>query len=293
MTGYLSRQNQQKSKRIMKKKVLFLDMDGTTLNDEHQMPEENIEALQKAVQAGHEVVITTGRPTASAKLLLETYGLDRIGCRYVIAFNGGVMLDCRTGEVIFSKTMPLEQVKELAYQARKAGVYLQTYEGDAVLAERDGEELAQYTKKTGMRARPVPDILEALHEEPCKALIINLHDQKPLLAFAEQMEEWARDKVDMFFSCAEYMEIVPKGISKGNALRAFCEKYGILAEQTIAVGDESNDISMIQAAGVGCAVANAMEHVKKEADYVSERDNNHSAVAEIVERFMLNETGKK
>lgn len=268
-------------------------MDGTTLNDDHQMSEENIEALKKAIQAGHEVVITTGRPTASAKMLLHTYGLDRIGCRYVIAFNGGVILDCKTGEVIFSQTMPLWQVKELVLQARKAGVYLQTYEGDAVLSERDDENLAQYTGKTGMRAKAVADLTEALIEEPCKVLIIDLHDQKPLLAFAEQMKAWAKDKVDMYFSCAQYMEIVPKGICKGNAMRAFCEKYGIPMEDTIAVGDENNDISMIQAAGVGCAVANALEHVKGEADYVTRRDNNHSAVAEVVERFMLNETGRK
>lgn len=267
-------------------------MDGTTLNDAHEMPDGNIEALRKAVQAGHEVVITTGRPTASAKLLLKTYGLDKIGCRYVIAFNGGVMLDCETGEVLFSQTMPLEQVKELVLMARKAGVYLQTYEGGDVVAERDDENLAQYTKKTGMRARPVSDLTEALREEPCKVLVIDLHDQKPLLAFAEQTKEWAKDKVDMYFSCAEYMEIVPKGICKGNALRAFCEKFKVPVERAIAVGDENNDISMIRAAGIGCAVANALENVKSEADYVTERDNNHSAVAEVVERFMLNETGK-
>lgn len=276
----------------MDKKVLFLDMDGTTLNDAHEMPDGNIEALRKAVQAGHEVVITTGRPTASAKLLLKTYGLDKIGCRYVIAFNGGVMLDCETGEVLFSQTMPLEQVKELVLMARKAGVYLQTYEGGDVVTERDDENLAQYTKKTGMRARPVPDLTEALREEPCKVLVIDLHDQKPLLSFAEQTKEWAKDKVDMYFSCAEYMEIVPKGICKGNALRAFCEKFKVPVERAIAVGDENNDISMIRAAGIGCAVANALENVKSEADYVTERDNNHSAVAEVVERFMLNETGK-
>lgn len=262
-------------------------MDGTALDDAHRMSRENIEALEKAVRAGHEVVITTGRPTASAKLLLQSYGLDRVGCRYVIAFNGGVILDCGTGEVIFSRTMPLEQVKELALRARKAGVYLQTYDKDTVVSERDDENLAHYTEKTGMRGRAVPDLAEALREAPCKALLIDLHDQKPLLAFAEQIKDWAEDKVDMYFSCAEYMEIVPKGICKGNALRAFCERYGCRTENTIAAGDENNDISMIQAAGVGCAVANALEHVKAEADYVTERDNNHSAVAEIVERFML------
>lgn len=287
MTGYLFRRNQWKNKTMTNKKALFLDMDGTTLDDCHQMSKENIEALEKTVEAGHEVVITTGRPLASAKTLLKTYGLDKIGCRYVIAFNGGMMLDCKTGEILFSQTIPLPWLRELVWKAREADVYLQTYEGDAVLTERDDENLAHYVGKTGMPVKLVKDLAEEAWEEPCKALLINIHDQKRMLEFRSRMEGWAKDKVDMYFSCAEYMEIVPKGICKGNALRAFCERQGISIQNAVSAGDENNDLSMIQAAGTGCAVANALDHVKAEADYVTERDNNHSAIAEIVERFIL------
>lgn len=271
----------------MDRKALFLDMDGTTLDDGSQISGENIEALKKAVEAGHEVVVTTGRPAASAKMLLKTYGLDKIGCRYVIAFNGGMVLDCGTGETLFSQTIPLTWLRELAVEARKSKIYFQTYEGNAVLTEKDDENLAHYVKKTGMPVKMVRDLAEEIREEPCKALLIDVHDQKRIEAFCCRMAEWSKDKVDMYFSCAEYMEIVPKGICKGNALRAFCKKQGIPLRNAIAVGDENNDLSMIQAAGTGCAVANALDHVKAEADYVTERDNNHSAIAEIVEKFML------
>lgn len=271
----------------MNRKAIFLDMDGTTLDDDHQMPEENVSALRKAVEAGHEVVITTGRPTVSARMLLEKYGLDKIGCRYVIAYNGGIMLDCETGEIFFSQTIPIPLVKELIVHARAAGQYLQTYEGDMVLTDKDDENLAQYMGKTSMSQKVVPDLMEAIHEEPCKVLIVNVHDHDSMEAFRCSMEKWADGKLDMFFSCKEYLEIVPKGICKGNALRAFCEKTGIPVENTVAAGDESNDLSMIEAAGVGCAVANAVNNVKAAADYVTERDNNHSAVAEIVEKFIL------
>lgn len=285
--GCSSRQNHWKNRK-MSKKAIFLDVDGTLLNDEHHMPEENIEALKKAVEAGHEVVITTGRPTFSAGILLTKYGLDQIGCRYVIAFNGGIIKDCSTGEIFFSQTFPVSLVKELIGQARETGVYLQTYEGDAVLTDRDDENLAQYTTKTGMKKKVVPDLLEAIQEEPCKVLAVDLHGHKKLEDFCTHMEAWAQDKADMYFSCKEYLEIVPKGICKGNALRAFCEKTGIPVEDTIAAGDDCNDLSMIEAAGIGCAVANAVERVKAAADYVTERDNNHAAVAEIIEKFMLN-----
>ena len=286
--GCLSRQNRWKSRK-MNRKAIFLDVDGTLLNDEHQMPKENVEALKKAVDAGHEVVITTGRPTFSAGMLLKKYGLDQVGCHYVIAFNGGIMKDCRTGEIFFSQTFPISLVKELIGYAREAGIYLQTYEGEAVVTDRDDENLEQYTAKTGMKKKVVPDLLEAVCEEPCKVLAIDLHDREKLADFCTRMGEWAKDKADMYFSCKEYLEIVPQGICKGNALRAFCEKTGIPVEDTIAAGDDCNDLSMIEAAGIGCAVANAVERVKEAADYVTERDNNHAAVAEIIEKFMLNE----
>lgn len=262
-------------------------MDGTTLDDSHRVPKKNIEALEKAIQSGHEVVIITGRTTSSAAYLLKTHHLDEIGCRYVIAYNGGQILDCRTHQVLFMKTLPLDYVKELMIRARKEGVYLQTYADEVVLTERDDENLAQYLKKTSMEARVVPDIMEELSEEPCKMLAIHLHDHSVLDRFCESVRDWAEDKVDLYYSDALYLEIMPKGICKGSALRLFCEKFGIPIENAIAVGDEENDISMIRAAGVGCAVANAQDKVKAVADYVTKNDNNHSAVAEVVDKFIL------
>lgn len=287
MTGYLFRQNLWKNRMSMNRKALFLDMDGTTLDDKSRMSDENIQALAKAIEAGHEVVITTGRPMASAKLLLNNYGLDKIGCRYVIAFNGGMVLDAKKGEVLFQQTIPLSQMKEMIMEARRQGVYIQTYEGEIVLSESEDENLRHYVGKNGMTYQVVPDLAEALQEEPCKALAIDIHSPKPLEEYAAKMADWAADKIDMYLSCREYLEVVPKGICKGKAITAFCERLGIPVENAIAAGDEQNDISMLEVAGVGCAVANAQPEVIAAADYVTERDNNHSAVAEIVEKFVF------
>lgn len=271
----------------MNRKALFLDMDGTTLDDRNQMSRENILSLEKAIERGHEVVITTGRPMASARLLLEKHGLDRIGCRYVIAFNGGMLLDAGTGEILFQQTISLPYMKELIFQARSQGVYIQTYAGERVLSEKEDENLLHYVGKNGMAYELVADLAEAIREEPCKALAIDIHSSEPLEMYASRLADWAEGKVDMYLSCREYLEIVPSGICKGRALEAFCRMAGIPAENSVAAGDEQNDISMLKAAGIGCAVANAQPGVLEAADYVTERDNNHSAVAEIVERFIL------
>lgn len=264
-----------------------MDMDGTTLDDRHQMSKKTREALKSCIEAGHEVVITTGRPAASAKYLLTAYRLEEIGCRYVISYNGGLVLDCKTGETLFQYTLPLAYTEILAERAREEGLYLQTYEDNEILSEHDDENLAHYMEKTSMKARIVPDIAKALKKEPCKMLAIDIHSRKKLEDFINKMKDWSEDKVDMYLSCSEYLEIVPKGVCKGKALRDFCERFGFLVENTVAVGDEANDISMIEAAGIGCAVANAQESVQKAANYITENDNNHAAVAEVVERFLL------
>lgn len=269
------------------RKVLFLDMDGTTLDDRHQMSKKTREALRSCMEAGHEVVITTGRPAASAKYLLTTYRLEEIGCRYVISYNGGLVLDCKTKEILFQYTLPLAYTEVLAEYARKEGLYLQTYEDNTILSEHDDENLAHYMEKTSMEAKVVSDIAKALKKEPCKMLAIDIHDHKKLEDFVNKMKDWSEDKVDMYLSCPEYLEIVPKGVCKGKALQDFCKRFGFLVENTVAAGDEANDISMLQAANIGCAVANAQESVKQAADYITENDNNHAAVAEIIEKFML------
>lgn len=270
------------------KKVLFLDMDGTTLDDDKQLSEANLDALCRAVKAGHEVVITTGRTHSSAGYLREHYGLDRIGCRYMIVYNGAAILDCETGKLLYSKTIPVEYAARMIDAAREEGVYLHSYTEKKVLTERDDENLAVYLKRTSMEAEIVPDLKKAVDRPPYKLLAVEVRDPDRLLAFKQNQSSWIKGKVDMYFSYREYLEVVPEGVSKGAALQMFCKMREIPIEHTIAAGDEGNDLSMLRAAGIGCAVANAQKEVKKTADYVTERDNNHSAVAEIVERFLLN-----
>ena len=271
----------------MSKKAIFLDMDDTTLNSQRQISREDQESLRRALQGGHQVVVTTGRALSSARRLLELHGLEQMGCRYVIAYNGGMLYDVQQERVLYRKTMELDWVRTLIREARKRELYFQTYEKGEVLTETVDANLEHYLQKTGMGYRQVPDLEQGLKEEPCKALAIHLTDRSRLEAFREELSGWAQDKLEMYCSCQEYLDIMPKGVSKGSALAAYCQQMGVAPADTVAVGDELNDVSMIRQAGVGCAVANAREEVKAEADYVTKRDHDHSAVTEVLERFVL------
>ena len=87
---------------------------------------------------------------------------------------------------------------------------------------------------------------------------------------------------------SDNLEISGEGISKGIGLNILADHYGVSIEECIAIGNDENDISMIQCAGLGVAVQNARDSIKEVADFVTERDNNNGAIGEVIEKFILN-----
>ena len=112
-------------------------------------------------------------------------------------------------------------------------------------------------------------------------------DRQHIEAFRESVMEYCEGKIDVCFSCYEYLEFVPAGINKGNSIRWMCDYMNIPLEDTIAVGDAENDISMIKTAGVGAVMKNAGEDIKEYGNYITEKDNNEGGVAEVIYKFML------
>lgn len=268
------------------RKIIFLDLDGTLLNDRKEFTEGNRKAIKAALQAGHSVVIATGRPLVSAIVQAEKLGLIGEGC-YIISFNGGEIYDTAKKESIYRKTIPLPYVRYIFDTAKAMGLHCQTYNDVEILTEADTPALQFYMETTKVRGRIVPDVVEALGKEPVKMIVIDLHDHDKLIRFRDETAAWCEGKLDRFFSSPEYLEHVAPGISKGKAIHILCEYLGIPMENTIAAGDAENDISMIRAAAVGAAMANAEPDVKAAADYVTKRSNNEDGVSEIIGKFML------
>lgn len=268
-------------------KILFLDLDGTLLNDQKECTEGNRRAIESAIAMGHRVVITSGRPLKSALLQAERLGLAGHGC-YVIAYNGAVIYDCSHQREIFRRVLPLEDLYAIFDEANQRCVHIQTYSEEHVIVEsrNDNEAVRRYCGLTGMSFRVIEDIRRDLPEPPVKALLIDFQDR----ALTGAMERWIHARmqrtVDCYFSSQYYLEVVPAGINKGYAVTALCRKLCIPIQNTIAVGDEANDISMLRAAGVGVAMKNAAPEVKEAADYITRRDNNHDGIEEVVGQFL-------
>ena len=274
----------------MGKKLILLDMDGTALNDQKQLTQENREAIDSAMKNGHKIVVTTGRPLRSAKLLANRYGLDGPG-NYVVAYNGGIIYDAGKEEIIFQSRIALDIVRKVFEKAREMGVHIQTYRNEKVLVDFPNEdaELRSYCRKIEMEYEVVKSI-DDLDEEPAKMHSSLLEHSERLIPFRDWINSTFPEELDSFLSSPIYLEIVPHGVNKGLAVHKMSEILDWPVEDIIAVGDEANDIPMIREAGTGAAMANGIDAIKEAADYVTENDNNHSGVAEVIRKFVLNES---
>lgn len=130
-------------------------------------------------------------------------------------------------------------------------------------------------------------ISDCLDSEPQKVILIHLEDDEKLKRFQKANAVWAKGKCNSFFSCKEYLEYCPVNTDKGTGAQYLVKLLNIPHTSTVAIGDEQNDIPMIQSAHIGIAMKNGIDDIKKTADYVTENDNNHDAIAEVIEKFIL------
>lgn len=273
----------------METKMIFLDLDGTLLDDEKNLPEVNREAIDKALALGHKVLICTGRPLSSAIKQIPVLGLDKPGC-YAITYNGGLIYDAWEKKAVYKRTLSMEQVRAIFEKAYEyGGIHIQTYTDEGFICEYDTKESRDYARLTKTERKVVKNIFEEMKgQEPCKVLAIAYGcDRKRIEGFRESLTEWAKGKIEIYFSSYEYLEFVPEGINKGNAIRWMSDFLKIPMENTIAVGDAENDITMIKTAAVGAVMKNANDSIKQYGNYITEKNNNEGGVAEVIQKFML------
>lgn len=269
-------------------RVLFTDLDGTLLDDEKKVTPGNQAAIDEALAKGHKIVVTTGRPLASARVCASQAGLDKEGC-YVICFNGGQIYDPYHDKTVYGKTFSREIAVNIIYEALKRDLHIQAYSDTQILAVRETEELREYARINRLPFALVGSVEEMVPQDPYKLIAISFEDKGKNDCFQEEVLKKMSGSVDSFFSNDAYLEIVPDGVSKGNAVRWFCEYMGIPIENSVAAGDAQNDVEMLKAAHVGAVMCNAFPGIAKYGNYITERDNNHDGVAEIIRKFILKE----
>lgn len=260
-------------------KIFFSDLDGTLLTDENKLiSPATYEAIRKFVAAGNYFCICTGRPEASALDVQERLGLNLGEKNYVVAYNGGVILESPSGKAVYRNGLEKPLVSKIFALAREYDVYCHTYQGKYILAPFAGDSLAYYTRPVNMPYIINEDPASLLNGPVGKVICVELYDHEKQERFREAVETKFAGKVSVSYSNSYYLEIVPAGINKGTAVTALASYLGIPVENTIGAGDERNDLELLKGAGLGIAMANAVPQVKEAADVITEDDNNHDGL---------------
>ncbi len=267
-----------------KQKILFTDMDGTLLLNDSTVSSDMKRALDQMIRSGHRLVLTSGRPLDS---ILEVAG--QFGLLYpetlIIAYNGSLIYDCTLQKPLLEHTLPFETASAIFRLAEELGIHTQTYTDHEIVCRKEDEELLRYRRRIHMPLRTADDPLSLLSHPPYKVHSIHLTDQAALLTLQERVLSLFKDTVTAQLSNDQYLEFYNRQAGKGNAIRWVCSHFQIPISQSLAAGDAPNDISMLEAAGVGIAMANASEAVKKAADSVTAADNDHNGLIEVIETY--------
>lgn len=267
-------------------KLLCVDLDGTLLDSEKNISDGNLAAINKMVQAGHRFAIVTGRPLKSALRVAMENNLCRPGM-YVASFNGGQIYDPAAGKVIHEERMEMDLARYVFKCAQDAGLHIHTYNDTHVICSAQTPELEFYLKNTRLESVITDDPLGFLDKPPIKLIVMSLKGREVLVPFRDELSIWAEGRLSSIFSHPTLLEYSSPSLGKGKAVAMLCELCGLDISQAIACGDEENDLTMIEAAGLGVAMANATDAVKEAADYITVSDNNHDGIAEVIEKFIL------
>lgn len=265
-------------------KLIAVDVDGTLLNSNKEITPKTKEALIKAGEEGHKVVIVSGRPTAGVLGLAKELRFDEFG-GLLSNFNGGAITNFETGELIANHPMDLDLVKEILDHTRDLDMDLIIPDGDRVVSDKDHKYLEIERELLGVDSDVIDSLRDEINFEPNKLLFAN--DEEILDEIIPGLLDKFIDRTSQVRSTRYYYEIMPKGLSKGNSLLEIADYYSINQDDIIAFGDEMNDETMIEVAGVGVAMANAVKPIKDISDYIT-LSNDEDGIADYLEKFIFN-----
>lgn len=267
-------------------KLFFSDIDGTLLRSDGSISEALRNGFQKMAGQGHSLVLTSGRPLSGT---LNIYNKIAVAFphAYLICNNGCLVYDHHAGHTIYENRIPRELVDQIAALAKQMHFHIQAYTEDSIVCEKETPELHYYTSRVHMPVIFCHPLSSALTKSPYKMVAISLKGSDALTGLKQKIDETFGTQITSTFSSPGYLDIIPQNVSKGNALSFLCSHLGISPADTFAAGDSENDISMIQAAGMGFAMQDAEDIVKSSADKITTLDCNHDGILEIIQNYII------
>lgn len=267
-------------------KIIACDLDETLLGNDRAISKRNIAAIKQAISLGIKFVPATGRGYNSVRDTLKELGLLDKENEYVISYNGGAVTENKGNQLLHFEGIPFDLAQKLYKRGLLYNVCIHVYTKDMVYAYRFWQEEIDYLAGRMEVTEIFTESLDFLAgQDIVKVLYVNT-DYSYLQKIEKELKDITQE-IDVSYSANRYIEFNHKGVNKGAGLIFLTNLLDVKSEETIAIGDNFNDLSMIQVAGLGVGVQNTVKDMKPLCDYITMATNNESAVAEVIEKFIL------
>ncbi len=276
----------------MQMKAIVLDIDGTLYNHQKQISKKTKVSLLKAQEQGIKVILASGRPTTGMWEAAREWALDKHH-GLLVSYNGSKVIDCSTGEELFNQAMTVAEGKAVLEHMKAFDVtvmidkedYMYVNDVFSCTLDYKGQPLnvVEYEARGGFYKLCEKEDLAAFLDYPINK-ILTAGEPQYLLEVVEQMKDPFEGKLNCVFTADFYFEFTAQGIDKAKALDTVLSPMGIEAKDVVAFGDGHNDRTMIEYAGLGVAMENAVEELKLAADRVT-ASNDEDGIARVLEEY--------
>ena len=286
--------------------LIAIDLDGTLLNSYGEISNEDKEELQKQIQNGQEVVLASGRTISAMENFAEEVGANN----YLISGNGTVIYDIKNAQTIYQKYLSKEKVLEIIKICEENSMYYNVYTDRSIITKSlNFNTLFYYSEnlKKPLEKRTnieqivnIPEYIEKSVEEPFLKITVCDNDEAIFHRMIQALKHIEDiDVLDVAHMSRKiiriddeekkieyyYTEITSKNVNKWKAILYLAEKLQIPQEKIVAIGDNVNDMVMLENANIGIAMGNSAPSVKEVANFTTE-DNNNSGVAKALSKIL-------
>ena len=238
-------------------RLLAIDLDETLLRSDNTVSHYTKEIMKAVHSRGIDIVLATGRMYQTAAPVGRALGLGNVP---MILYSGGVIQELESKHMIFERTVPLKAVHEAFTIAKHHNWHMQSYVNDRLLCHHQNAQSDLYEHQTGATAEFLGDALYDIQAAPNKLIVIE--DPKHIDTIISQLKLKVHEHVDLVRSQANFLEILPKHVSKGLALEQLVKNRDYDINHVISFGNADNDVSMLSRTGYSVAVQNATVYVK-------------------------------
>ena len=269
-------------------KLIACDLDQTLLCDDRSISKNNIDAINKAIDNGIKFVIATGRGFTSVQNVLNDLGILNRDDEYVISLNGAIITENKDNKILSFTEVDFETVQKLFDYGISNALCTHIYTEKNIYVYNINDSEREYLRGRIDDYQVVENYdISFLKGTPIAKVILHFFDETMMKNIVSDIKPLTDDKLAVSFSSNRYVELNQHDVDKGTGLQKLAKLLSIDMADTIAIGDNFNDLEMIVSAGVGACVNNSRSAVKAAADYVCLADNNHDAIKEVIDKFIF------